>query len=210
MKGLIGQKIGMTRIFDDAGNHVPVTVLRVGPCVVLQVRDEERDGYRAVQLGYIEDGLRPEQLNKPTRGHLGKVGAPAVRMIREFPLSSDTDTKEGDRLTVELFSDVEKVDVTATSKGRGFAGVMKRYGFKGGKATHGSMFHRAPGAIGQAAWPSRVFKGKKMPGRMGGRRVTQQGLRVVKVDPERHLLMVRGAVPGATRGYVLIRQAVRG
>ena len=210
MKGLIGQKVGMTRIFDDAGNHVPVTVLRAGPCVVLQVRNEERDGYRAAQLGYIEEGLRPEKLNKPTRGHLAKVGAPPVRMIREFPLSLDADTKEGDRLTVELFSDVEKVDVTATSKGRGFAGVMKRYGFKGGKATHGSMFHRAPGAIGQAAWPSRVFKGKKMPGQMGGRRITQQGLRVVKVDLERHLLMVRGAVPGAPRGYVLIRQAVRG
>ena len=111
---------------------------------------------------------------------------------------------------MELFSDVEKVDVTATTKGRGFAGVMKRHGFKGGKATHGSMFHRAPGAIGQAAWPSRVFKGKKMPGQMGGRRVTEQGLRVVKIDTERHLLMVRGAVPGAPRGYVLIRQAIRG
>ena len=210
MKGLIGQKIGMTRVFDDAGNHVPVTVLRVGPCVVLQVRNEERDGYRAAQLGYIEEGLRPEQLNKPTRGHLAKAGAPPVRMIREFPLSPDSDTKEGDRLTVELFSDVEKVDVTGTSKGRGFAGVMKRYGFKGGPASHGSMFHRGPGSIGQAAWPSRVFKGKKMPGQMGGRRVTQQGLRVVKIDPERHLLMVRGAVPGAPRGYVLVRQAVRG
>jgi large subunit ribosomal protein L3 len=210
MKGLIGQKIGMTRVFDDAGNHVPVTVLRVGPCVVLQVRNEERDGYLAAQLGYIEDGLRPEQLNKPTRGHLAKAGAPPVRMIREFPLSPDADTKEGDRLTVELFSDVEKVDVTATSKGRGFAGVMKRHGFKGGPAAHGSMFHRRPGSIGQAAWPSRVFKGKKMPGQMGGRRVTQQGLRVVKIDPERHLLMVRGAVPGAPRGYVLVRQAVRG
>ncbi len=210
MKGLIGQKIGMTRIFDDAGNHVPVTVLRVGPCVVLQVRTQERDGYRAAQLGYIEDGLRPEQLNKPTRGHLGKVGAPPVRMIREFPLSAEADTKEGDRLTVELFADVERVDVTGTTKGRGFAGVMKRHGFKGGKATHGSMFHRRPGSIGQAAWPSRVFKGKKMPGRMGGQRVTQQGLRVVKIDPERHLLMVRGSVSGATRGYVLIRKAVRG
>ena len=210
MKGLIGQKIGMTRVFDDAGNHVPVTVLRVGPCVVLQVRNEERDGYRAAQLGYIEEGLRPEQLNKPTRGHLAKAGAPPVRMIREFPLSPDAETKEGDRLTVELFSDVEKVDVTATSKGRGFAGVMKRYGFKGGPAAHGSMFHRGPGSIGQAAWPSRVFKGKKMPGQMGGRRVTQQGLRVVKIDPERHLLMVRGAVPGAPRGYVLVRQAIRG
>ena len=210
MRGLIGQKIGMTRVFDDIGNHVPVTVLRVGPCVVLQVRSEERDGYRAAQLGYIEDDLRPEQLNKPTQGHLAKAGAPPVRMIREFPLSPDVEMKQGDRLTVELFSDVDKVDVTATSKGRGFAGVMKRHGFKGGKATHGSMFHRAPGAIGQAAWPSRVFKGKKMPGRMGGRRVTQLGLRVVKVDPERHLLMVKGAVPGAPRGYVLIRQAIRG
>ncbi len=144
MKGLIGQKIGMTRVFDDAGNHVPVTVLRVGPCVVLQVRSEERDGYRAAQLGYIEEGLRPEQLNKPTRGHLAKAGAPPVRMIREFPLSLDADTKKGDRLTVELFSDVEKVDVTATTKGRGFAGVMKRHGFKGGRRRTARCFIARP------------------------------------------------------------------
>ena len=210
MKGLIGKKIGMARIFDQAGNHVPVTVLRAGPCVVLQVKDEERDGYRAVQLGYLEEGLKPERLNKPTRGHLTKAGAPAVRIIREFPLAAEDEIALGDRLTVELFAEVQKVDITATSKGRGFQGVVKRYGFKGGGASHGSMFHRSPGAIGQASWPSRVFKGKRLPGRMGGKRVTTEGLEVVKVDSERHLLLVKGSVPGARNSYVFIRQAGRG
>ncbi len=210
MKGLIGKKIGMARIFDEAGNHVPVTLLRAGPCVVLQVKDEERDGYRAVQLGYLEEGLKPERLNKPTRGHLAKAGAPAVRMIREFRLAAEDEIALGDRLTVELFAEVQKVDITGTSKGRGFQGVVKRYGFDGGGASHGSMFHRAPGAIGQASWPSRVFKGKRLPGRMGGKRVTTEGLEVVKVDSERHLLLVKGSVPGARNSYVFIRQAGRG
>lgn len=210
MKGLIGKKIGMTRVFDDSGNHVPVTVLKAGPCVVLQVRDEDTDGYRAVQLGYIEDGLKPERLNKPQRGHLAKSGAPPVRVIREFGIEGNEEAQPGDRLTVEQFADVVEVDVTGTSKGRGFQGVMRRHGFKGGPAGHGSMFHRKPGAIGQAAWPARVFKGKKMPGQMGNRRVKQEGLKVVGIDAERHLLLVRGAVPGANNGYVFIREAGRG
>jgi len=210
VKGLIGKKIGMTRIFDDTGNHVPVTVLRAGPCVVLQVRDEATDGYRAVQLGYLEEGLKPERINKPMRGHLAKAGSAAVRVIREFAVEEDEEVGLGDRVTVESFSDVDKVDVTGTSKGRGFQGVIKRYGFKGGKATHGSMFHRAPGAVGQAAWPSRVFKGKRLPGQMGNARVTTEGLEVVRVDAEQHLLMVKGSVPGARNSYVFIRQAMRG
>jgi large subunit ribosomal protein L3 len=200
----------MTRIFDASGNHVPVTVLRAGPCVVLQVRDEERDGYSAVQLGYIEDGVKPERINKPMAGHLAKAGAPAVRMIREFPLDDGDEPQLGDRVTVEDFEGIEKVDVTGTTKGRGFQGVMKRHGFKGGPGGHGSMFHRAPGAIGQAAWPSRVFKGTRLPGQMGNVRNTQQALRVVKVDAERHLILVRGSVPGAPNSYVTIRPAVRG
>lgn len=210
MKGLIGKKIGMTRIFDDSGNHMPVTVLRAGPCVVLQVREEATDGYRAVQLGYLEDGLKPQRMNKPMRGHLAKAGSGAVGVIREFAVEEGEEVGLGDRVTVESFNDVDKVDVTGTSKGRGFQGVIKRHGFKGGKATHGSMFHRAPGAVGQAAWPSRVFKGKRLPGQMGNARVTTEGLEVVRVDAEQHLLMVKGSVPGARNSYVFIRQAMRG
>ena len=210
MKGLIGQKVGMTRIFDESGNHVPVTVLRAGPCVVLQIRDQERDGYSAAQLGYIEAGVKPENVNKPMQGHLAKAGAPAVRMIREFAIGDGDEPQTGDRVTVEAFEGVAKVDVTGTTKGRGFQGVVKRHGFKGGPSGHGSMFHRAPGSIGQAAWPSRVFKGRKMPGQMGNVRNTQQALRVIKVDIERHLIMVKGSVPGAPNSYVTIRPAVRG
>ncbi len=210
MNGLIGQKLGMTRIFDESGNHVPVTVLRAGPCVVLQVKDERRDGYRAVQLGYLEDGLKPERLNRPTRGHLSKAAAPPVRVIREFAVEEGEELAPGERVTVAIFADARRVDVTGTSKGRGFQGVVKRHGFGGGKATHGSMFHRAPGSIGQAAWPSRVFKGKRLPGQMGARRVTTEGLEIVKVDADNHLLLVKGSVPGARNGYVFIRKAVRG
>jgi large subunit ribosomal protein L3 len=200
----------MTRVFDDAGQHVPVTVIKAGPCVVLQVRNDERDGYRAAQLGFLEDGLKPERLNKPTRGHLAKAGSPPVRIIREFPLEDGDEANPGDRITVESFSDVAKVDVTGTTKGRGFQGVMRRYNFAGGKASHGSRHHRHGGSIGQAAWPSRVFKGVKMPGQMGNVRRTTLGLEVVKVDLENHLILVKGSVPGARNGYVFIRQAVRG
>ncbi len=197
----------MTRVFDESGNHVPVTVLRAGPCVVLQVKGQERDGYRAVQLGLIEEGLKPERLNKPERGHLAKAGAPPVRVIREFELEDGDEITAGDRMTVEMFSDVSVVDVSGTSKGKGFQGVIRRHGFSGGGATHGSMFHRAPGSIGAAAYPSRVFKGTRMGGQMGNKKVTERGLQVVRVDPDQHLLLVKGAVPGARNGYVFIRQA---
>lgn len=200
----------MTRVFDDGGNHVPVTVLRAGPCVVLQVRDQERDGYSAVQLGLIEEGLKPERLTKPMQGHLSKAAAPPVRVIREFGLDEGDEPSLGDRVTVEIFDGVEHVDVSGTSKGRGFQGVMKRHGFSGGGASHGSMFHRAPGAIGQAADPSRVFKGTRMGGQMGNVRVTERALEVVKVDADEHLILVKGSVPGARNGYVFIREAVRG
>jgi len=200
----------MTRVFDDAGQHVPVTVIKAGPCVVLQVRDEERDGYRAVQLGFLEEGLKPARINKPMAGHLAKAGAPPVRVVREFELEADDEVSLGDRVTVEQFAEVAKVDVTGTTKGRGFQGVVRRYNFAGGGASHGSMFHRHPGAIGQAAWPSRVFKGVRMPGQMGNVRRTTEGLEVVKIDVDNHLIVVKGSVPGARNGYVFIRQAVRG
>lgn len=200
----------MTRVFDDEGRSVPVTVIKAGPCVVLQVRDEERDGYRAAQLGFLEEGLKPERLNKPMAGHLAKAGSPPVRVIREFDLAADEEVNPGDRVTVEQFADVTRVDVTGTTKGRGFQGVVRRHDFRGGKATHGSMFHRRPGSIGQAAWPSRVFKGSRMPGQMGNVRRTTEGLEVVRIDVDNHLLVVKGSVPGARNGYVFIRQAVRG
>lgn len=210
MKGLIGQKVGMTRVFDQAGNSVSVTVLKAGPCVVVQVRDAESDGYRAVQLGLIEEGLKPERMNKPKRGHLAKAGAPPVRVMREFALEDDDTVAAGDRFTVEVFSEVAHVDITGTSKGRGFQGVVARHGFSGGGATHGSMHHRAPGSIGSSAYPSRVFKGMRMGGHTGDRRCTTLSLEVVKVDAENHLLMVKGSVPGARNGYVFIRKAARG
>ncbi len=210
VKGLIGKKIGMTRVFDESGNHVPVTVLRAGPCVVLQVKNEDTDGYNAVQIGFIDETVKEKRQSKALLGHLKKAGSPAVRIIREFELEGDEDVSPGDELTVEQFAEVGKVDVTATSKGRGFQGVMRRYDFKGGKATHGSMFHRAPGSIGMSAYPGKVLKGQKMPGQMGNRRVTEIGLRVVEVNAEENLLLVAGSVPGAKKGYVFIRPTIRG
>lgn len=197
----------MTRVFDDSGNHVPVTVLRAGPCVVLQVKDEERDGYRAAQLGLIEEGLKPARLTKPQQGHLKAAGSPPVRVIREFELEDEEEINAGDRVTVEMFENGQTVDISGTSKGKGFQGVVRRHGFAGGGASHGSMFHRAPGAIGAAAHPSRVFKGMRMPGQMGNENITERGLQVVRVDAEQHLLLVKGSVPGARNGYVFIRQA---
>ena len=210
VKGLIGQKIGMTRIFDESGNHVPVTVLRAGPCVVLQVKNEDTDGYNAVQIGLVDETVKEKRQSKARLGHLKKAGSPLVRVIREFELEGEEDVSPGDELSVEQFADVGKVDVTATTKGRGFQGVMRRYNFKGGKASHGSMFHRAPGSIGMAAYPGKVLKGQRMPGQMGNRRVTEIGLRVIEVNTEENLLLVAGSVPGAKKGYVFIRPTIRG
>ena len=210
VKGLIGQKIGMTRIFDDSGNHVPVTVLRAGPCVILQVKNEDTDGYNAVQIGLLDETVKEKRQSKALLGHLKVAGSPSVRVIREFELEGEEDVHPGDELTVEQFATVDKVDVTATTKGRGFQGVMRRYNFKGGKATHGSMFHRAPGSVGMAAYPGKVLKGQRMPGQMGNRRVTEIGLRVVEVNAEENLILVAGSVPGAKKGYVFIRPTIRG
>ena len=210
VKGLIGQKVGMTRVFDDQGNHVPVTVLRAGPCVVLQVKTEERDGYRAVQIGLVEDGVKKHRQTKAVKGHLATAGNPSVRVIREFEIEGDDEVNPGDEVTVEQFAEVAKVDVTGTTKGRGFQGVMRRHGFSGGNATHGSMFHRSPGSIGAAAYPARVMKGTRLPGQMGNKRATEIGLRVVEVNRDENLILVAGAVPGPPKGYVFIRPTIRG
>lgn len=208
MKGILGKKVGMTQIFDERGEVIPVTVIEAGPCFVAQIKSAERDGYSAVQLGFEE--TKPKSLNKPKLQHLQKSDLPALRFLREIRLDEDETApfEEGQKVTVDLFEEGEFVDVTGTSKGRGFAGVVKRYGFRGGPKTHGQSDRlRAPGSIGACTTPGRVFKGKRMPGRMGGDRVTAQGLKVVLVDSERNLLAVRGAVPGAQNGLLLIRQA---
>ncbi len=204
MIGLLGKKVGMTQVFDDTGRLVPVTVLQVEPNLVVQKRTEERDGYRAVVLG--TDEQKPERVTKPVRGQFGE-SAPR-KFVSEFRNFSH-ECEVGDELTLELFSQVFYVDITATSKGKGYQGVMKRHNFGGGRKTHGSKFHRANGSTGMAAWPSRVIKGTKMPGRMGGERSTVLNLRVEKLDTENQLLLVRGAVPGRKNAYVRIRPAVK-
>jgi large subunit ribosomal protein L3 len=208
MKGILGKKIGMTQIFDERGEVIPVTVIEAGPCFVAQIKTVERDGYSAVQLGFEE--TKPKRLTQPQLKHLQKSDLPALRHLREFRLQEEdlASLREGERVTVDVFAEGEYVDVTGTSKGKGFAGVVKRYGFRGGPKTHGQSDRlRAPGAIGACMTPGRVFKGKRMPGRMGGARVTALGLRVVMVDPERNLLVVRGSVPGAKNGLLRVRQA---
>jgi large subunit ribosomal protein L3 len=208
MKGILGKKVGMTQIFDERGEVVPVTVIEAGPCYVAQVKTAERDGYTAIQMGFEE--AKPKSLTRPQLQHLQKSNLPPVRYLRELRLQEDeiAPFEEGQQLTADLFEVGELVDVIGTSKGKGFAGVVKRHGFRGGPKTHGqSDRQRAPGSIGACKTPGRVFKGKRMPGRMGGDRVTVQGLKVVMVDPERNLIAVRGAVPGAKNGLLLIRQA---
>jgi large subunit ribosomal protein L3 len=209
VEGLIGRKVGMSQVYEEDGTAVPVTVLEAGPCIVTGMRTSESDGYEAVRLGLVEP-VRPNRVNKPVRGYLEKHKLPLVRTQREFGRRGDAEVKLGDRVLVDMFSLSEKVDVIGISKGKGFAGVMKRYGFGGGRATHGSMFHRAPGSIGQSSFPSRVFKGQKMPGRMGGARTTVKNLKVVRVDSENNILVVRGAVPGARGTLLLIRRSRRG
>ena len=203
MKGLLGRKVGMTRFFDESGDTVGATVIEAGPCTVVQVKTVERDGYRAVQLGYCEQ--KGKRVTKPLLGHFKKAEAAPHRVLKEFR-DFDGSVKEGDQVRVDVFSEGERVNVTGLSKGRGFAGVVKRHGFRGGPKTHGqSDRHRAPGSIGQSAYPKRVFRGLKMAGRMGNRRATIRNLRVLKVIPDRNLLVVEGGVPGARNGFVEIR-----
>ena len=205
--GILGKKIGMTQFFDDEGRVVPVTVLQAGPCVVVQRKNVDRDGYEAIQVGLV-DFMREKLVKKPQRGHFAKAGVAPMRFLREFRLEDGAEGFEpGDRILAEHFKPREKVSITGTSKGKGFQGVVKRHGFRGGRKTHGSMFHRAPGSIGQSAWPSRVFKGVRLPGRMGGDRVTVSGLEIVEVHPDDNVILLRGAVPGPNGGYVSIRRA---
>ena len=208
MKGILGKKVGMTQVFSERGEAIPVTVIEAGPCFVAQIKTVEQDGYAAVQLGFEE--TKPKRLTQPQLKHLQKSNLPALRHLRELRVADDelASFEEGQKLTVDIFEEGEMVDVTGTSKGRGFAGVVKRYGFRGGPKTHGqSDRQRAPGSVGACTTPGRVFKGKRMPGRMGGERVTTQTLQVVLVDPERNLLALRGAVPGSKNGLLLIREA---
>lgn len=204
VKAILGKKIGMTQIFDENGRVVPVTVLSVTPNVVTQVKTLERDGYSAAQLGF--EDVKVEKLTRPQQGHLYHAGIQPKRYLREVDLQDGTTVAVGDEFKADLFTAGEKIQIAGTSKGKGFAGVMKRYNFRGGEMTHGSMIHRKPMSAG-ATDAARVFKGTKRPGRMGNERVTQQGLKVVQVDTERNLLLVRGAVPGANGGLVLIQKA---
>ena len=205
MIGLIGKKLGMTQIFDEKGNVIPVTVIKATPNRVIMRKTEESDGYDAVQLGLEE--IAERKVNKPLMGHFKKHNSPAYRYLKEFRLKMYKDIEEGEIFDVSMFSEHEMLKVTGISKGKGFQGVIKRHGFGGGRATHGSMFHRAPGSIGQCAWPSRVFPGKKLPGQMGNKKVTVKGLKVVGIDKENNLLIVKGAVPGSRGSYVFINKA---
>jgi large subunit ribosomal protein L3 len=209
--GIIGKKVGMTQLFADDGTVLPATVIQAGPCVVVQAKTVASDGYESVQLGLVED--RPAKVNKPTAGHFKKANVPPTRVRREVKLAKGTAAeaapKPGDQVLVNaVFNAGDQVDVIGVSRGHGFQGVVKRHHFGGGAATHGSMFHRAPGSIGASSYPSRVVKGMRAAGRMGGDRVTVRNLRVVKVDADNNLLILRGAIPGKPGGYVLVRRAL--
>jgi large subunit ribosomal protein L3 len=206
--GIIGKKVGMTQVFAPDGTAIPGTVIKAGPCVVVQAKTKATEGYEAVQLGLVEE--RPARARKPLAGHYKKAGVPPTRVRREVQLAAGSEgLKAGDQVLVNgVFSDGDRVDVIGISRGKGFQGVMKRHNFRGGAATHGSMFHRAPGSIGASSFPSRVVKGMRAAGRMGGDRVTTRNLKVVQIDAENNILVLRGAVPGAPGGYVVIRKAI--
>jgi len=206
--GIIGRKIGMTQVFDPDGTVHPATVIKAGPCVVVQAKNAQSDGYEAVQLGLVEE--TPSKANKPTTGHFKKANVPATRVRREVKLMpGGDDAKAGDQVLVSIFADGERVDVVGTGRGKGFQGVVRRHHFAGGAATHGSMFHRAPGSIGASSYPSRVVPGMRMGGHMGHDRVTVRNLEIIDVDTEDNVLVVKGAVPGPNGGYVVVRRAKR-
>ena len=207
--GILGKKIGMTQVFRPDGQVVPVTLLKAGPCVVVQRKTPATDGYDAVQVGLLEFAKKSRH-TKPMSGHLKKADAEGVKFVRELRLApGHGDPKPGDRILIDEFKPADKVDVIGVSKGRGYAGLVKRHHFGGGADTHGSMFHRAPGSIGASSFPSRVFPGMKMSGQMGSARVTVRNLEIVRVDAEDNVLMVKGAVPGPNGSYVLVRRAKR-
>lgn len=204
-KGIIGKKLGMTQIFNEKGQVVPVTVIQAGPCVVVQRKTAAKEGYDAIQIGYV-DPQGGKRASKPEKGHCEKRGVAPVRVLREMKVEADSALKEGDSILVTEFEAKAKVHVTGISKGKGFQGVMKRHNFKGGRASHGSMFHRAPGSIGGSSYPSRVWPGMRMGGQMGSEQVTVRNLEIAQVDAENNLLLVKGAVPGPKGSYVVIKQ----
>ena len=211
--GIIGRKVGMTQVFDADGTVHPATVIKAGPCVVVQAKTAETDGYEAVQLGLVEE--TPSKTNKPTSGHFKKANVPPTRVRREVRLAAGPGgpdgaarPKVGDQVLASIFANGERVDIVGTGRGKGYQGVVRRHHFGGGAATHGSMFHRAPGSIGASSFPSRVVKGMRAAGRMGGGGVTVRNLRVLRVDPDNHLIVVEGGIPGAPAGYVIVRKAV--
>ena len=206
--GLIGIKVGMTQVFDENGTVIPVTVIKAGPCLVVQKKIKDKEGYDAVQLGLVEF-IRPSRVKKPRGGHFKKAGVPPVRVLREFNVGDDPDgVKVGDQILVnQVFNVSDVVNVAGTSKGRGFAGLVKRHHFRGGAASHGSMFHRAPGSIGASAFPSRVLPGMRAAGHLGNARITVRNLRVVRVLDNENLLVVEGAIPGRNGGYVVVKKA---
>ncbi len=206
VKGILGKKIGMTQVFDAKGNLVPVTVIQAGPCVVVCRRATDRDGYEAAQLGLVE-GKPSRRVGKAVAGQFKAAGVPPTRVLGEVPVADGSETKAGDTVLCDIFAAQEIVRVVGTSKGKGFQGAMKRHHFRGGAASHGSMFHRAPGSIGPSAYPSRVFPGTRMAGRMGGDKVTLKTVTVVKVDVERNLLFLKGAVPGGRNALLRVVKA---
>jgi large subunit ribosomal protein L3 len=205
LKGIIGKKLGMTQIFHEEGGVVPVTVVQAGPCKVIQIKAPPRNPYAAVQLGFEERD--PKRVKKPLQGHFAKAQVPAFRYLKEFRVADPASFQVGQEINAEEFKVGDRVDVTGVSKGKGFMGVVKRWGFRGGRATHGSMFHRAPGSIGASSYPSRVWPGQKMGGHMGNQTSTLQNLEVIDVRPGQNLLLIKGAVPGGPRGLLFIREA---
>ncbi|MCP5104520.1 MAG: 50S ribosomal protein L3 [bacterium] len=202
IQGIIGKKVGMTQIFTDDGRVVPVTVIKAGPCLVVQKKIKDKNDHMKIQLGLVEE-KKVKNINRPTKGHFDKAKVPPTKILKEFFIDEDS-FQVGDSVKVDIFEEKEQVNITGVTKGKGFQGVVKRWNFAGGKKTHGSMHHRRPGSIGMCAYPGKVIKGKKMPGRMGGKQKTVKGLNIVKVDVEKNLLVVKGAVPGFNGNYVYI------
>ena len=208
VNGIIGRKVGMTQIFDADGTVHPATVIKAGPCVVVQAKNAQTDGYEAIQLGLVEE--TPAKVGKPLAGHYKKAGVPPTRMRREVKQPAGGEApKIGEQVLASIFAIGERVDIVGTGRGKGFQGVVRRHHFAGGAATHGSMFHRAPGSIGASSFPSRVVKGMRMGGRMGGARTTVHNLKVLKVDVDNHLIIVEGGIPGGPTAYVIVRKAVK-
>ncbi|MFH1563121.1 MAG: 50S ribosomal protein L3 [Nitrospirota bacterium] len=205
--GLIGRKIQMSQVFDDKGEFIPVTIVEAGPCVVVQKKTQAKEGYNSLQLGFTD--IKETKINKPVTGHFKKTDVKFKRYLREFRISDIDNYHERQEFKADVFKEGDYVDISGISKGKGFAGVIKRYHWKGGVASHGSMFHRAPGSLGQSSFPSKVYKGHGLPGRMGGEQVTTQNLKVVKVDTLQNRLLIEGAVPGRKGGLLIVKKAVK-